>query len=467
MTQERVLFLVDENPKRREQLLTILQFIDRKYQEVTIPPSERLVNGLALFVGYEEKWRYFENIYQSFYQLPVVLIDFPKKEIPHWPEVFIKSLNFPFTYAECMEVLYQCQMFHDNKLEKDHLTADSELLKDLVGHSKAINRVRKLIQKVAKTSATVLILGESGTGKEVTARHIHRLSERADKPFVPINCGAIPAELLESELFGHEKGAFTGAITARQGRFELAEGGTLFLDEIGDMPLPMQVKLLRVLQERSFERVGSNRTLQADVRVVAATHRNLENAIKQGNFREDLYYRLNTFPIEIPALRERLDDLPLLCDELIARYKMQNHTHIQLLPCALTALRDYHWPGNIRELVNLIERLAILHPDGLVKRENLPARIKFKKFHNQLGIIDSERETLFDLIVNDHVTVGDKIDLKKHLAKTEIALISQALEDNDWIVAHAASQLNMRRTTLVEKMRKYGIIKSGKSNFRQ
>ncbi|MDP5207612.1 sigma-54 dependent transcriptional regulator, partial [Alishewanella sp. SMS9] len=227
----------------------------------------------------------------------------------------------------------------------------------MVGQTPAMQKIRFLIQQVAKTEANVLVLGPSGTGKEVVARNIHLLSNRANGPFVPINCGAIPAELLESELFGHEKGAFTGAISTRKGRFELAQGGTLFLDEIGDMPQPMQVKLLRVLQERIFERVGGSQTLKADVRIIAATHRDLEVMITDGGFREDLYYRLNVFPIDTPALCDRADDLPILITELLNRQYAAHQAKVKFTERALDSLKLHSWPGNVRELANLLERM--------------------------------------------------------------------------------------------------------------
>jgi sigma-54 dependent transcriptional regulator, flagellar regulatory protein len=240
------------------------------------------------------------------------------------------------------------------------------------GESQAMRGVRRLIEQVAPADSSVLILGESGTGKEMVARHIHELSTRAAGPFVAINCGAIPADLLECELFGHEKGAFTGAQTARLGRFEFAEGGTLFLDEIGDMSLPMQVKLLRVLQERSFERVGSNRTTHCNVRIIAATHRDLEAAIVAGGFREDLYYRLNVFPVVIPPLRDRLLDLPVLIRRLLDGQRQAKCRDVQLTSEAMDCLRRCKWPGNVRELSNLLERLAILFPKHVVDSGDLP-----------------------------------------------------------------------------------------------
>lgn len=338
----------------------------------------------------------------------------------------------------------------------------SDLYKKLVGSSAAINKVRHLIEQVAEVDANVLILGESGTGKEITAQSIHEHSHRSKGPFVPINCGAIPPELLESELFGHEKGAFTGAITARKGRFELAEGGTLFLDEIGDMPLAMQVKLLRILQERKFERVGSNQSLTADVRVIAATHRNLEEAIEKSTFREDLYYRLNVFPIVIPSLRKRIEDIPLLINELILRLEKSGRPTAHLMPDAIKALCQYRWPGNIRELANMVERLSILYPNGIVNYDALPKRYKSNQLQNTEATegVTPPISTMVTETKLSANTISPCFDLKDHLVKTEITLITQALDDCQWVVARAAASLSMRRTTLVEKIRKYGLTRS-------
>ncbi len=326
----------------------------------------------------------------------------------------------------------------------------------LVGESRGVAQMRRMIDKVAETDATVLVLGESGTGKEVAARSIHARSPRRHRPFVPVNCGAIPGELLESELFGHEKGAFTGAISARRGRFEMADGGTLFLDEIGDMPLAMQVKLLRVLQERTFERVGGNRSLTANVRVIAATHADLEQAIAAGRFREDLYYRLNVFPIEMPPLRARCDDLPLLIDELVARIEAEQRGSVRLSRSAVAALAGYAWPGNVRELANLIERLAILFPYGVVEVADLP-----EKYRQGVEVFypEEEGEPAPAAAPGGHSVAlpEDGIDLKEYLGQLEYNLISQALDEVDGVVAQAAKRLGMGRTTLVEKMRKYGI----------
>ena len=326
----------------------------------------------------------------------------------------------------------------------------------------------------------MLILGESGTGKEVVARNIHYHSKRRSGPFVPVNCGAIPPDLLESELFGHEKGAFTGAITARKGRFELAEGGTLFLDEIGDMPMAMQVKLLRVLQERCFERVGGNSTIKADVRVIAATHRNLEDMIDDDSFREDLYYRLNVFPIEMPALQDRKEDIPLLLQELMTRMEAEGSMPICFTARAINSLMEHYWPGNVRELANLVERMVILYPNSLVDVNHLPTKYRYSdipefqpEFNRFVSEEEQERDALSDLFSEDfsfdqqddladnanapQELPPEGVNLKELLADMEVNMINQALEAQGGIVARAADMLGMRRTTLVEKMRKYNL----------
>jgi sigma-54 specific flagellar transcriptional regulator A len=333
-------------------------------------------------------------------------------------------------------------------------TADIEKL--LVGQTRAMRGIVRLISQVAGTEATVMINGETGSGKEVVARSIHIASERKAGPFVAVNCGAIPAELLESELFGHEKGAFTGAISARQGRFEMAQDGTLFLDEIGDMPLAMQVKLLRVLQERTFERVGSNKSQTTNARIIVATHRELEKEIGEGRFREDLFFRLNVFPIEVPPLRDRIEDLTLLIDAINRRFIKEGRPVARLSPQAIAVLCHYDWPGNVRELANLLERMGIMFPDELVVAEDLP-----QKFLQQEGLdlsalqIPEDTDTMMAMPGTGLPEEG--LDLKEYLNELEISLIRQALDDAEGVVAQAARRLGMRRTTLVEKIRKYGI----------
>ncbi len=331
----------------------------------------------------------------------------------------------------------------------------------LVGDSEPMHRLRETMGKVASKDVTILLTGESGTGKEVVARALHEASHRADGPFVPVNCGAIPTELLESELFGHEKGAFTGAVSAKPGRFELADGGTLLLDEVGELPMAMQVKLLRVLQERSFERVGGSATLRCNARVIAATHRDLEAMIETGEFREDLYYRLNVFPIHVPPLRDRREDIPALVTALCADIQARQGDALRLDASALSALKAHTWPGNVRELANVLERLAIAAAGSVIGASDLPAKLGRSEpaavrsadqaIDESTGLIDPDAMPL--LPVNG-------LDLKDYLARLEKSLIRQALDDTNAVVARAADRLHIRRTTLVEKMRKYGLSRS-------
>jgi sigma-54 specific flagellar transcriptional regulator A len=354
------------------------------------------------------------------------------------------------------------------------------------GTSGAIQQVNRLIRLVAPFDSNVLILGESGTGKEVVARAIHDASARRARPFVPINCGAIPSELLESELFGHEKGAFTGALAARKGRFEIAEGGTIFLDEIGDMNPTMQVKLLRVLQERVFERVGSCASQRCNVRIIAATHRNLEEAIARGSFREDLFYRLNVVPVEMPPLRERCEDLPLLIADLAERIAGGGRTRVQFTAAAVDALKRYRWPGNVRELANLIERLAIQCGARPIGTGDLPPRYRPTDWIPEVPddaplagapeaapeaaveeppapsreLAPEEASAVLEPRFADALleAIPAGFDLRAHLESIEQGLISRAMHASDGTVAHAARLLGLRRTTLVEKLRKYSLI---------
>jgi sigma-54 specific flagellar transcriptional regulator A len=324
----------------------------------------------------------------------------------------------------------------------------------LVGDSLGMQTVRRLADQVGPSLATVLITGESGSGKELVARRIHEMSGRKG-PFVAVNCGAIPEQLLESELFGHERGAFTGAVSARAGRFEQADGGTFFLDEIGDMSAVMQVKLLRVLEERCIERVGGTRSIPLDVRLVAATHRDLPQRIESGGFREDLYYRLSVFPIEIPPLRERREDIPALVGEFVARLKLAQSMSLEFSADAIEALQAYAWPGNVRELANLIERLFVLRANGVVRGADLPWPI----------VETAPAETDRPPGPGATPAAGDArapvalppggIDLKDYLARTERAMIESALAQSNGVVQHAAELLGIGRTTLVEKIRRY------------
>jgi formate hydrogenlyase transcriptional activator len=319
-------------------------------------------------------------------------------------------------------------------LENRHQVSYERRFEQIIGNSPALEAVLEQVERVAPTDSTVLIQGETGTGKELIAHSIHNISSRCGRPFIRLNCAAIPLDLLESELFGHEKGAFTGAIAQKIGRFELADKGTLFLDEVGDIPLALQPKLLRVLQEQEFERLGSARTHQVNVRLVAATHRDLTDMVKRGEFRSDLYYRLNVFPVLLPPLRARSEDIPALVTHFVGILGRRMGREIEHIPPeTMSALSSYPWPGNIRELQNLIERAVILSNDGV-----LP---------NPLPIVDTEQR----VAISPRATT---------LRDSERTLIFQTLEAVGWVIGGpkgAAAKLGLKRTTLIHKMQKLGI----------
>ncbi len=323
----------------------------------------------------------------------------------------------------------------------------------ILGKSPALQEVFRVLAKVAPTESTVLVTGESGTGKELLVRALHRNSPRRDGPFVPINCGAIPKDLLESELFGHEKGAFTHAIRTKVGRFELAEGGTVFLDEIGEMDLALQVKILRVLQEKEFERVGGTKVLHADVRVVAATNRDLEEEVRQGRFREDLYYRLNVIPIHLPPLRERGEDILLLAEHFLQRAcQRQGIPLLRLTPEVRDALLRYSWPGNVRELENFMERMAILCEDSQICLADLPPKV-LRELGQQLPQPTVATVSAFRWPeLSDLERLG--MNLKEFLDTLEARLVDEALAASDGVKNRAAELLGIKRTTLIEKLKK-------------
>ena len=462
-----VVLILDEDQVRGPELVQLLRFagvsavygLDPASEDwravLVVEPSAAMHNNALVDLA-ERK-------------VPLIAVEFGNPLRTSIPlSAWSARLQWPLQHAGLLAALRQADA------TRPGLTAPD--FRPLVGQGAAMSRIRRMVQQVAPSDATVLILGESGTGKEVVARNVHQLSNRRDKPFIPLNCGAIPAELLESELFGHEKGAFTGAFSSRPGRFELAEGGTLFLDEIGDMPMPMQVKLLRVLQERTYERVGGRESRKADVRVIAATHRNLEERIALGEFREDLYYRLNVFPIETAPLRELADDLPLLVAEMIGRLEREGRGTLALAPSALNVLCAHGWPGNVRELANLIERLSILFPDQPVEAHDLPARyiegLDLSSLSSLVAAAPEVHATSFEggseVELAPNLTTrspvhpalpDDGIDLKAYLDGLEVQLINEALERTDGVVAQAARLLGVRRTTLVEKMRKYQLAR--------
>ncbi len=314
----------------------------------------------------------------------------------------------------------------------------------IVGACSRMRQLFDLIDKVADTDTTILIQGESGTGKELVARAIHQQGPRREGPFVPVNCGAIPVELLESELFGHEKGAFTHAIRTRIGRFELAHGGTVFLDEISEMSPMLQVKLLRVLQEREFERVGGTQTIKSDFRVVAATNRHLEDELRQGRFREDLYYRLNVIPVMVPPLRERQADIPLLAEHFIQLFTVSKSRDISgVSEEVMGHLVHYHWPGNVRELENIIERMVILALAEEITAADLPEKI--------LNSVPTAG------LISEISPQG--FFLQQAVADYEKEIIIKALNQVNWVNNQAAKLLNVNRTTLIEKMKRYKLVK--------
>jgi sigma-54 dependent transcriptional regulator, flagellar regulatory protein len=457
--------ILDNVAKTRSHIAGIMEFMGFESIQVTDPQKwqtqfEKSDGVIMVILGdcgaQKDLLAVFRSIKSVDTYLPIILLNSPESKMRFSQEMDIGSIatiELPLRHQKLEPVLQQIQIYRQTRHE-DGSPRSMELFRSLGGKSKSVKRVRRMVEKVADTEANVLIMGDSGSGKEVVARNIHYQSSRRNKPFVPINCGAIPADLLESELFGHEKGAFTGAISTRQGRFEMAEGGTLFLDEIGDMSLPMQVKLLRVLQERTFERVGSNKTMTADVRIVAATHVDLEIAIEAGKFREDLFYRLNVFPIEMPALRERTEDLPMLISDLTERLEHEGGVGISLTQSAIESLAQYSWPGNVRELANLIERLSILYPNGVIDVHDIPEKYQAKEV---LENMPKEDDIGTDMQLRMPRLPKSGVDLKDHINSIEASLIKQALDESNGIVAHAAKRLNMGRTTLVEKMRKLGM----------
>ncbi|MDC0662177.1 sigma-54 dependent transcriptional regulator [Marinobacter sp. SS21] len=473
MAKNNNVLVLCEDADRCRDIRTILEFIGEDRVETNSLARERLSEAeataditVAIVNGEEAAAEsVVSEVHSADPGLPILLIGNPEfKSLSEQEQSrVIARMDWPLNYTKFVDSLYRAQVFRDqfSRSRERGRQRGVQLFRSLVGTSRSVQSVRQLMEQVADKDVSVLITGESGTGKEVVARNLHYHSARRDKPFVPVNCGAIPAELLESELFGHEKGAFTGAITARVGRFEMAEGGTLFLDEIGDMPLNMQVKILRVLQERTFEKIGSNRTQSADVRIIAATHKNLEAMIESGDFREDLYYRLNVFPIEMPALRERVEDIPLLINELVSRMEKEKRGSLRLNSAAIMSLCRHDWPGNVRELANLVERLAIMHPYGVIGVQELPKKFRY------VDDIDENRPVedsgmpggipgLVGLDAPALLPVNG-IDLKDYLSSLERQLIQQALDEAGGVVARAAEKLRIRRTTLVEKVRKYGL----------
>jgi len=368
-----------------------------------------------------------------------------------FPWARLHSLDYPLRLDELGDLLEVVRAYHGS-VHDSQASAGEEGTRDraetieVVAGSAAMQEVTRLVEKVAPTSTTVLITGESGTGKEVVASQLHELSGRSG-PFVAVNCAAIPEQLLESELFGHERGAFTGAASARAGRFEQASGGTLFLDEVGDMPAAMQVKLLRVLEERVVERVGGTRSIPVDVRLVAATHRDLPQKIDTGDFRADLYYRLSVFPLEIAPLRERKEDIAPLVEMFVDRFRRKQGPGVSISEEAMRVLESYDWPGNVRELGNVVERLQVTKGGSVVSAKDLPWPLAEPEPDppNVIGM---------QLHLEGQSLESSGINLKEYLGSLEKQMIERALKEANGVVQHAAKSLGIGRTTLIEKMRR-------------
>lgn len=504
MSDSRILIL-DENVERVSQISAVLDYLDmtpRVVEDISAIDLEKATakSWLAVLVGDVTPSPATDAFFNWFGEQPQHPLVFGLKTADGrdaWcdkirPES-LSILDFPIRRGEMSEALRRAslrQLQQDDEIVTSHVGPS--------GNSAAAQALNRLIDQVAPHNTTVLILGESGTGKEVAARAIHERSYRREKPFIVINCGAIPADLLENELFGHEKGAFPGALEQRKGRFEMAEGGTILLDEIGDMSMPMQVKLLRVLQERTFERVGGNQTIHCNVRVLAATHRNLETSISEQKFREDLFYRLNVIPIEMPPLRDRVEDLPELIAAIGDQLTRGGRAFPKMTAGAIASLQRYSWPGNVRELSNLIERLAVVRPEGPIEAEDLPLRYRpgseshttpgtpvfssrlhaapdhqtphrpdsgallvrqDSTSHSALQTAVSPQQSvdadLLQSIVPRLTLPPEGINLKEALKEFEISLIKDAMQQTNAVTARAAALLGLGRTTLVEKLKRY------------
>jgi sigma-54 specific flagellar transcriptional regulator A len=479
MWRNNKILVIDNNPSRRHDLKILLDFLGETATvtgssnwQISVAEENSGEDYTAIFIGdygNQTLAQLLKEIRSWNDELAVVLVGDENQHAAGDLEdlyrfMVIATVAVPPTYNKLIDTLHRTQLYREaqSNSKRQPQRRPVHLFRSLVGTSREIQNVRGMMAQVADKDVSVLITGESGTGKEVVARNLHYNSPRRDKPFVPVNCGAIPAELLESELFGHEKGAFTGAINSRAGRFEMAEGGTLFLDEIGDMPLNMQVKILRVLQERCFERVGSNKTQPVDVRIIAATHRNLEQMIDENTFREDLFYRLNVFPIELPSLKERAEDIPLLINELVSRMESEQRGSIRFNSAAIMSLCQHEWSGNVRELANLVERMAIMHPFGVIGVQDLPAKYRHVDVTDEDFVQIPAKANSPSGAGASYVSMNDTpllpeqgIDLREYITNLEMSLIQQALNDCGGVVARAADKLCVRRTTLVEKMRKY------------
>lgn len=451
----RILF-IDDEPGSREGLT--LLFEREGYQVEAVAAGEEAISLLSrkvydviitdLFLPGVSGIDILKNVKENRLPCNVILITGNATA-----ETAVKAMKEgAFDYITKPVNFEELKLIVSKAVEKSRLVAENLYLRqqlrgkykfdNIIGNSPAIQQVFARMEKILVTDSTVLILGESGTGKELVARAIHFNGPRKEKPFIAINCGAIPADLLESELFGHMRGSFTGAVADKPGKFELANKGTIFLDEIGTMPQQLQMKLLRVLQEEEVERVGSTSRTKLDVRVISATNADLDDRVRRGEFREDLYYRLNVIPIHLPPLRDRREDIPLLAKYFLRKICIDMRRPVlEITPDAVRALEDYEWPGNVREMENVIERAVALTDSEIIDRRDLPS---------QIGGVSQQNSPFPTMRIP-----GDGIDLAETIALVEKALIKQAMEKSSNVKARAASLLNINRTTLVEKIKRY------------
>lgn len=453
----RILF-IDDEPGSREGLT--LLFEREGYQVEAVAAGEEAISLLSrkvydviitdLFLPGVSGIDILKNVKENRLPCNVILITGNATA-----ETAVKAMKEgAFDYITKPVNFEELKLIVSKAVEKSRLVAENLYLRqqlrgkykfdNIIGNSPAIQQVFARMEKILVTDSTVLILGESGTGKELVARAIHFNGPRKEKPFIAINCGAIPADLLESELFGHMRGSFTGAVADKPGKFELANKGTIFLDEIGTMPQQLQMKLLRVLQEEEVERVGSTSRTKLDVRVISATNADLDDRVRRGEFREDLYYRLNVIPIHLPPLRDRREDIPLLAKHFLRKICIDMRRPVlEITPEAVRALEAYEWPGNVREMENVIERAVALTDSEIIDRQDLPS---------QIGGVSQENSHFPTMRIP-----GDGIDLAETIALIEKALIKQAMEKSSDVKARAAALLNINRTTLVEKIKRYGM----------
>ncbi len=448
---ERIL-VVDDEPSILQSLKGVLE--DEGYETVLVTSGEAALEEvrrdppdlilLDIWLPAMDGMEVLERVKRRHPDIPVIIISGHGNI-----ETAVRATRMgAFDFVEKPLSVERILVSVQNALQVSRLEADNLLWREkaerrheLTGASPGIVELREQIRRAAPSNATVLITGENGTGKELVARSIHYFSPRRKRPLIEVNCAAIPEELIESELFGHERGAFTGAQERRRGKFDLAHGGTLFLDEIGDMSLKTQAKILKVIQEQTFERVGGSKTIRVDVRIVAATNKNLQEEIEAGRFRQDLYFRLNVIPIHVPPLRDRLEDIPLLVEDFLNELSQESAMgRKEIDPEVISLLKRYNWPGNVRELKNFIERLVIMSPGRVIRVQDLPA-----DFMNQLGRGPS-RNDLFSYPT-----------LKEARLQFEREYLLRRLEENDWNVSLTAQKVGLERTHLHRKMKALGI----------